>query len=231
MRREPHPGLAQTTPARTAPPPTSASPTVLVRSGGRVWGQAWRANRAGACAPLGCCARLCAPVCVRVPAYACACLRRRGRVCEGAGVFAAPLPACAPGLGRLALVADAHRHGQPGPAWQGSPMRQRTGISAGSGLRASLESLTMETHPQTSAKKPPTLASSTSLFCPPLRSWLGQVWGGANRGEQPFSELPVFGVFFKSPKQKDFESHLLLSAQLELHMNVSRCRVDHLSRS
>lgn len=165
-------------------------------------GQAWRANRAGACAPLGCCARPCAPVCVRVPAYACACLRRRGRVCEGAGVFAAPLPACAPGLGRLALVADAHCHGQPGPAWQGSPMRQRTGISAGSGLRTSLESLTMETHPQTSAQKPPTLASSTSLFCPPLRSWLGQVWGGANRGEHPFLNFQCLVFFLKAPNKK-----------------------------
>lgn len=110
-------------------------------------------------------------------------------------------------------------------------MRQRTGVSAGSGLRTSLESLTMETHPQTSAQKPPTLASSTSLFCPPLRSWLGQVWGGANRGEHPFLNFQCLVFFFKSPKQKDFESHLLLSAQLELHMNVSRCRVDHLSRS
>lgn len=76
---------------------------------GAAGGQARRANRAGACALLGCCARLCAPVCMHVPAYACACLRRRGRVCEGAGVCAqmhCSLRLClrAPlGLGRLAV--------------------------------------------------------------------------------------------------------------------------------
>lgn len=112
-------------------------------------------------------------------------------------------------------------------------MHQRTGISAGSGLRASLESLTMETHRQTSAQKPPTLASSTSLFYPPLRGWLGQVWGGANPGEHPFLNFQCFVLFlFLSPKQKaGFESHLLSSAHPELHTNVSLYGVDPLSRS
>lgn len=139
-RREPPPGLAQTALART-PTRNSSEP----HSSGLLWklylGGAPRDSRAGACAPLRCCAPQRDLVCMHVPACACVCPRERGRVCEGAGVCAQMhcvrcASACVrPWVWRSWLwVARAHCHGQPGPAWQGSPAHMRTGISAGSCL-------------------------------------------------------------------------------------------------
>lgn len=156
VRREPPPGLAHTALART-PSRNFTEP----HSSGLFWrvhlGGAPRDNRAGACAPLGGCARqwvlLCACMCMHVPVCACGSVGAsvRAQVCAHRCTgCATPLPACAPGFGKAgcashALTAVANQ----APAWQGSPVHMRTGVSAEScRRRVSLERLTVDTHPR-----------------------------------------------------------------------------------
>lgn len=107
--REPPPGLAQTVLARTPSRNFSES-----HSSGLLWrvhlGGAPRDNHAGACAPLGGCARqcvlLCACMCLHVPVCACGSVGAsvRAQVCaHRCTVCAAPLPACVPGSVRLSV--------------------------------------------------------------------------------------------------------------------------------
>lgn len=196
-RREPPPGLAQTALART-PTRNSSEP----HSSGLLWklylGGAPRDSRAGACAPLRCCAPQRDLVCMHVPACACVCPRERGRVCEGAGVCAQMhcvrcASACVrPWVWRSWLwVARAHCHGQPGPAWQGSPAHMRTGISAGSCL--SLERPTEGTHPQ-QVHRAASSGFPTSLL---LLSFEGLVAWGKCGEEQSHKDTLFRAILFQ----------------------------------
>lgn len=120
-------------------PAASANHTALACTAGCTWGEHHRVTAGRRALLLGAvlghvCSGVhaCAGMCLCVPAGAWE--HQRGRRCaRRCTVCASPLPACALGFGEAGCGSPAlTRYGQPGPAWQGSPVHMRTGVPSGS---------------------------------------------------------------------------------------------------